>query len=148
MANPGISGFDAAAVRAGLRLAMQVGLPITASERPTFFMPQTVTATGHNLDGSKVPFDPTVQPTRSARQTHQVPCAIEYADGTGKIAALGIIDPATVVLTLLDEDYATVRGFEFVVITGQKFFYRSTEPGQGLVDVGIWRVRCVSEDEG
>lgn len=148
MANPGIPGFDAAAVRAGLRLAMQVGLPTVTADQPTFFMPQTVTTDGHILDGSNTPFDPEYTPTRSTRVTHQVPCAIEYTDGSGKIAALGIIDASKVILTLLDQDYDIVEGFEFVVITGQKFFYSATEPQLGLVDVGVWRVHCRSEDEG
>lgn len=148
MANPGISGFDAAAVRAGLRLAMQVGLPIAAADQPTFYMPQTVTTSGPKLDQTGVPFDPTYQPTKTARVTHQVPCAIEYHDGTGKIEAFGIVAPSSVRLTLLDQDYTTVQGFEFVVITGQRYFYRRTEPGQGLIDVGVWYVHCQSEDEG
>lgn len=145
---PSIAGFDADAVRAGLRLAMQVGLPTLASDQPTFFMPTVVTTSGsHSVDGQQVPYDPAYQPTRSALDKRQVPCAIEYHDGPGKIENFGVVTPSKVVLTLLDQDYAAVQGFAFVVITGQKFNYAFTEPGQGLVDVGVYRVHCRADDE-
>lgn len=147
MANPGVAGFDADAVRAGLRLAMTVGLPTATADQPTFFMPQSSTST-NTLDQTGVPFNPTASVAKSTRITHQVPCAIEYRDGSGKLTPFGEVVPSKVVLTLLDQDYTTVQGFEFVVITGQRYFYDHTEPGQGLIDVGIWKVHCRSEDEG
>lgn len=147
-ATPSIQGFDADAVRAGLRLAMQVGLPTVTADQPTFFMPTTITPTGSRvLDGQGVPFDPANQPTRSATDKRQVPCAIEYSDGPGKIENFGVVTPSKVILTLLDEDYTTIQGFSFVVISGQRFNYAFTEPAQGLVDVGVWRIHCRADDE-
>lgn len=144
-----IPNFDADAVRAGIRLAMQVGLQISSTDQPTFYMPVTVTGDGtHALDANGVPFSASYTPTKSTRVTHQVPCAVEYHDGDGKIASFGIMVPAKVVLTLLDEDYAVIKGFEYVVISGNRYFYSRTQPQVGLVDVGVWTIHCLSEDEG
>lgn len=145
--SPSIGGFNADAVRNGLRLAMQVGLPPTSSDQPTFYMPLVTTST-EPLDQSGVPFDPSYQPTRATRVAVTVPCAIEYHDNDGKLENFGVIVPAKVKLILLDQDYAKVKGFEYVVIAGIRYFYRRTETPIGLISVGVYTVHCVSEDEG
>lgn len=145
--DPRIQGFKADEVRAGLRLAMTVGLPPVTSSQPVFYMPRTETAT-ESVDSEGVPFRADYNPTRSPPVTHQVPCAIEYRDGEGKLESFGVISPTKVVLTLLDEDYQVIVGFEYVVIGGTRFFYRRTETPLGLVTVGLFKVHCASEDEG
>lgn len=142
-----ISGFDATSVRNGLRLAMQVGLPVNTADQPTFFMPQVTVAPTEPLDQEGVPFDPSYRPTRT-RTSVTAPCAIEYQDGSGKLENFGVIAPTKVVLTLLDQDYLKVKGFEYVVISGTRFFYQRTETAKGLVTVGLYKIHCLSEDEG
>jgi hypothetical protein len=144
--DPRISGFDADDVRAGLRLAMTVGLPPVEADQPIFYMPATVTATGPS-DQEGVPFSPLDSRTVSPPVTVQVPCAVEYHDGEGKLENFGVIVPARVVLTLLDEDYQQVKGFEFVGIGGIRYYYRRTENPKGLVSLAVYRVHCVSEDQ-
>lgn len=149
MANdPRITGFPANDVRNGLRTAFRVGMPPLEAEQPTFFMPRTVTNT-EPADANNVPFDPAVQPTRGAPTSHKVPCAIEYIYGDGKVESYGVVisKPSKVVLTLLDEDYATVKGFSYVVISGLRYWFKRTENTKGLVSVGLHKVHCVSEDE-
>lgn len=148
--DPLLAGFDADGVREGLRLAFAVGLPVNAADQPTFYMPQTSTSVDSLLDDDGVPFDPTgtVVRTPNPRVTHKVPCAIQYQDGTGKLEGFGVVVPSKIVLTILDEDYATVKGFEYVVIEGTRYWRRSVEPPIGLVSVGIWKVHCFSEDDG
>lgn len=150
MANdPLVTGFDATEVRAGLRLAMRVGLPPLTEDQPAFYLPQSFDPVPNEaLDQEGVPFDPTYRPTKTARVIKHVPCAIEYHDGQGKLEAFGVIQPTKVVLTLLDQDYAQVEGFDFVVIGGTKYFRRHTETPKGLVTVGLFKVHCESEDEG
>jgi hypothetical protein len=124
-------------------------MPPLDADQPTFFMPRTVTTT-EPVDGNHVPFNPDVTPVRSPPVSHKVPCSIEYHDGDGKIESFGAVisKPSKVVLTLLDEDYNTVKGFEFVVISGLRYWYKRTETTKGLVSVGLYKVHCVSEDEG
>jgi hypothetical protein len=146
---PQISGFNPDEVRAGLRLAMQVGLPVTPVDQPTFYFEQTVTTDGaHKVDSGGTPYLPTYRPTVVQGPGIKVPCAVEYVDGEGKIIAFGTIVPARVKLTFLDQDYAKVKGFWFVAIGGTKYFYKRDEPPLGLVSVGIHIVHCMAEDEG
>lgn len=144
--DPQIQGFRADQVRAGLRLAMQVGLPIAGADQPTFVFKQTVTGT-QNLDAEGVPFNPSYTPTKSALVTKKVPCAIKYVDRETNLTGFGALAPTRVVLTLLDDDYAQVKGFQYVIIGGTRFFYRHTETPKGLVTVGLYEVHCEAEDE-
>jgi hypothetical protein len=141
------SSFNAATVRAGLRTAMNFGLPTVTNDQPTFFMPQTATSTSH-LDGEGVPFDPNASFTLSALVKRQAPCAVEYVDGDGKVETFAVIAPSKVKLTFLDQDYATIKGFHFCVIEGQKYYYQRTEPPVALGTIDVYTVHCKSEDEG
>lgn len=147
--DPRIAGFDATDVRNGLRTAFRVGMPPLTAEQPVFFIPSVPLVQTEAVDGDGVPFDPDYQPARTPpRQVKGVPCAIEYRDGEGKLENFGVVSPTKVVLTLLDEDYAKVKDFEWVVISGVRFWYRRTETTKGLVSVGLYRIHCTSEDEG
>jgi hypothetical protein len=143
--------FNAATVRAGLRLAMTVGLPPVEADQPTFYFPPTSVTpgvTGEALDEEGVPFAPSTTVVRSTPAPVQVPCAVEYHDGSGKLENFGVIAASKIVLTLLDEDYDQVEGFLYVVIAGQKYWYRRTENATGLVALGIYTVHCESDDQG
>lgn len=147
--DPQIEGFDADAVRAGLRTAMRVGMPPVAGDQPVFFIPQSQPTPSEAVDQDGVPFDPTFVPDRvPPRKVSGVTCAVEYSDGEGKIETFGVIVPSKVKLTFLDEDYQQVVGFEYVVISGRKYLYQRTETTKGLVSVGLYVVHCTAEDEG
>jgi hypothetical protein len=141
-----IQGFNADAVRAGLRLAMQVGLPTVTGDQPTFYMPRTWTAT-ETVDAEGVPFDPAYRPTYARLAAVKVPCAIEYHDAEGKMTGFGEVAPSRIVLTLLDQDFAQVDGFEYVVVRGVSYSYHHMETPKGLVTVGLFRVHCQAVDE-
>jgi hypothetical protein len=138
-------GFNAAEVREGLRLAMTVGLPPTVDDQPTFYMPRTSTSAGP-VDDHGVPYSPDVVPIQSTLVRRTVTCAVEYLDAPGKLEAFGILVPAKIKITVLDEEYALIAGFEYVVIKGQRFFYRYTEPPVGLGTVTVYTIHCVAED--
>lgn len=147
--DPQISDFNADEVRAGLRLAMTVGLPVGTSDQPTFYFPTTVTSDGaHSLDQGGTPFSPTYRPTRSAPVKKQVPCGVQFHDVEGNLEAWGATSPARVTLTLLDLDYQSIKGFAYVVIGGVRYNYARTETPKGLVSVGIYKVHVLSEDQG
>src|SRR5687768_4952500 len=110
---------------------MTIGLPPVAADQPTFYMPRTST-TAEEVDEEDVPFSPAVQPTLSPPVSHKVPCAIEYFDAAGKIENFGVIVPSRIEVTLLDQDYDVVKGFEYVTISGDRYFYKKTEPALGL----------------
>lgn len=147
--DPRIEGFDADAFRDGIWTAMAVGLPPELEDQPAFVTPAPVVDTGDERDSDGVAFDPSKQRTKIGPDTvTQVPAAIEYFDADGTVGTFGLTTPSKVILTLMDEDYEAVKGFSYVVIGGNKYLYRKTEPPLGMVDVAIWRVHCSTDDEG
>ena len=122
-----------------------------ADDQPTFFMPPTYLGDGaHALDTQGTPFSPTYRPARGPvpGTPVKVPCAIEYKDEPGQLDAMGTVSPAGVVLTLLDEDYAKIKGFAYVAIGGIKYNYQHVQKPDGLVSVGVYTVHCLSDDQG
>ena len=145
--SPQIPNFDASAVRAGLRLAMQVGLPVITDDQPTFFMPAAVTGDGaHTLDQGGTPFDPAYRPTLVKPAGIRVPCSMDYKDAAGNLVAMGSVSATGMVLTLLDEDYVQVKGFDYCVVAGIRYNYQRTDRPQGLVSVGIYTVHVLADD--
>lgn len=140
-------GFDADAVRAGLRFAMEFGLPSEAVDQPTFFMP-VVSTTSDEVDAEGVPYDPGATLTTGTAVRKRVDCAVEYIDGEGKIETFGILNPSKIKLTLLDEEFAQIDGFYYVVIKGQKYYYQRSEPPIALGTVDVHTIYCRSSDEG
>ena len=143
-----IEGFDADEVRAGLRIAMGVGLPVDTADQPLFCFPVTPVASTAT-DSSGTPFD-----WQSGRNDNavaapvHVPCAMEYTDASGGTGAFGVVSPSHILLTLLDEDFEQVKGFDRVIIGGNVYFYQRTLAPLGLVSVGIWQVLVRTDDEG
>jgi hypothetical protein len=75
-----------------------------------------------------------------------VRCAVEYIDAKGKEVNLGVINPSRVKLTLLGPEYAQVKGFEYVVVSGQKFIYQKTEPIIALGSIDVATIYAEAED--
>lgn len=142
-----VAGFNADDFREGIRLAMRVGLPPDLTDQPTFVFPLTF-VNDSPLDDEDVPFDPAARPVATPSKTSvKVPCAVEYIDAAGKVENFGVVVNSKVVLTFLDEDYEAVKGFAYVVIGGERYFYRKTQPPLGLDSVAIWQVHCEAEDD-
>ena len=141
-----VEGFNPAEFRAGIRQAMIMGLPPVQADQPVFCFEQDP-VNFSSADVEDVPFDPEARPMRPAPLTKQVPCAVEYVDAAGRVESFGTINPSKIRLTLLDEEYQQIRGFDFVEIAGDKYNYAKTEPPVGLGVVGVWTVHCIAEDE-
>lgn len=142
-----IPGFDADEVRAGLHLAMTVGLPPNAADQPIFHFPPTPTADADS-DGQGTPLD--WQGSRvetPAPPSVSVPCAIEAIDDQGNVTAFGTVSSTRLVLTFLDVDYDKVEGFAYVLVGGNQYFYQRTLPPMGLVSIGIVQVVVRTTDE-
>lgn len=137
-------GFDPTAILQGLHQAMEFGAPTRTEDKATFVQ-LTSTVTGPT-DADGVPFDPDTRRT-TAKATFQVPCAIEFADKADQEQTFGVIQPTRIKITLLDPDYQKVKGFEYVVVGGDKYLYRLTEPPVALGSIDVWTVHCVAEDE-
>lgn len=141
-----IPGFSQDEFRAGIRLAMRMGAPPAETDQALFVFPREVTNTTPADEGG-IPFDPAATPTLAPPRAVRVPCAVEYDDVAGRVENIGVISPSILKITLLDEEYEQVKGFQYVVIAGDKYYYRLTEPPVGMDVVAVWTVHCVAEDD-
>lgn len=146
-------GFNAAEFRDAIHFAMHLGAPPDAGERATFHFPtqlQFVAPGGGGaaaIDGDLVPFDPATTVVSVELPTVQVDCAIEYFDAENQPTNFGLMAPARIAVTLLDEDYVKVRGCVYVVVHGDRYDFRRTEPPTGLFDVGVYTMHFTSQSE-
>lgn len=139
--------FPTATVKAGIRFAMEMGAAVDPSDRAQFFMPVTVVY-DKGVDGDGVPFDPTATITSNPTPTPiVVDCAIEYRDASDQPTPFGFITPAKVVITLLDEEFAQIDGFKYVVLRGEKYFFHHHEPAIALFDMGVHTLHCLAESQ-
>ncbi len=139
--------FNEAAFETGIRTAMAVGMPPDPADRAIFVFANTAT-NATPADAEDVPFDPAAAPTVTAgRQVSGLAYAVEYRDTSGQTVDLGIITPTQVVLTLLKAEYDQVRGFDYVLLSGDKYLYRREEPVIGLATSEVHQIHCRAEDD-
>lgn len=141
-------GFDPNAFREAIEFAQLMGMPPEAERQATFYFPDTVTWDART-DDSGLPFDPGASQTVVAGDAVRVPCAIEFRSDLGDVewTELGILQPTRVIVELLDVHHAMVEGCSHVMIDGDRYNYRFTEPPAGLFEVGIFRLHFASESE-
>lgn len=140
-------GFDATRVKDGLYKAMGFGEPTRVADKATFYFVATAAAPdGTVLDDLGTPFDPTVRRQKSITSM-QVACAVEFFDRMEKSETFGVVEPSRVQITLLDPEYQLVKDFSYVVVGGDKYIYRFTEPPNALGSIDVWQVWANAEDE-
>lgn len=139
-----IPGFDPDEFRNALRFAMDMGAPNDAAQRATFYFPKTVTATGPT-DASGAPYSPDAAVTRAqSKPPVTVSCAIEDAAGSADETRIGRFGDG-IIITLFDEEFAQVTGFEFVGYRGLRYDYDRELLGSSLGSVDIHRLLCIAE---
>jgi hypothetical protein len=138
--------FDAEAFRDGVIFAYDMGAAPLEEHRPAFYFASELVYTAV-ADAAGLPFDPDTTVQRIVPPPVRVPCALTYYDAFGEVTNLGMLTPSRVVVDLLDEHYVQVQGAVAVVIAGDRYLYRRTEPPSGLFDVGIFRLHFAAENE-
>lgn len=142
------SGFDVTRVKDGLHKAMGFGEPTRTADKATFFFVSTTALSDPDtvVDDFGTPFDPTVRRTRVVTSS-QVPCAIEFKARGDVTESFGVVAATRIQITLLDPEYQEVKGFDYVVVGGDKYIYHSTEPPTALGSLDVWTVWATAEDE-
>lgn len=140
------SEFNSAEFREAIQFAMTMGAAVDVGERATFHFPSQLVYNGA-ADGADVPFDPQATVTRNTPPPVQVNCAIDYFDADNQATSFGLLAPTRLAITLLDEDYEKVEGCSYVVVHGDRYDYRRTEPPSGLFDVGVYTMHFVAQNE-
>lgn len=148
-----IPGFPADEFRAGIRLAMQMGLPVEEARRPQFVtLPASTGIATVTVDANGVPWDPTATPVAPEGTALRVLCALEPKGTALAEEHFGQRQSSAYLITLLDEEYAQIEGFTYVniwpTLTGGpvKYFYRKVVQQPSLDVVGVWQIECSTED--
>lgn len=139
--------FNAAEFRANIHAAMDMGAALESAEQVMFHFPGTLVY-NRPTDETNTPFDPAATVTSTPGSTKQVPCAVEYFDSENQPTTFGLLAPARIEVTLLDEDYEQVKNASYVVVHGDRYNYRRTEPPSGLFDVGLYVMHFTALNEG
>lgn len=139
--------FNARQFRDAIRFVYEMAAPPVEEQQATFIFASELIYVGAS-DDQDVPFDPDATVQRVTPDPVRVPCAVEYFDNQGQPArSFGILQPTRVAVTLLDEDYIQVKDAIRVVIDGDTYEYRRTEPPSGLFDVGLYVMHFSAESE-
>lgn len=128
---------------------MNMGLPPDEESRATFVFPRVVTAVGGELDHTGVPLSPDARVTAAPARKVQVPCGVEHGGGASgdPETSIGRFGTGRVTITLLDEDYAQVKGFQAVLLGGVPYYFVRELPPSGLGAVGVHQLECRTEAE-
>lgn len=143
MAGPDPAGFDPAAVRAGLRIPMSLGMD---PDDPVLFV-MTPAVSGSGVDDQGVPWDPTlvgIMPVSGAEV--EALCAVEYLGDTNDLTAGVDVQPAKVVITILDEDWEPVSDCIGVKVSGRYYARDRDRPTVGLFSIAVHSIEFVALD--
>ena len=143
------AAFDPNGFRDAIRAAMVMGQPVDPAEQTTFVWleEETFAAEGPGTL-TEDPYDWTAAPTSTVatRKVVQVNCAVEFTRDTSlEGQAMGAFAANAAVLTLLDEDWAVVKGADQVLIGGNTYVVDA--PGatpSGLFDVTVYQLRVTA----
>lgn len=140
------AGFDATAFRDGITFAMQMGTPpdldvsavfVFADGPGVVYTKNNVVVATPKLDRDGYPFDPDIKRTLTAGARVRVNCAIEMVKADQEEIPVGSFRPVKAIVTLLDVDYAQVKGCKEMILNGDTYAY-GYEPGAlGMFEVGV-----------
>lgn len=147
--DPRAAGFSASAFRDAITFVMNMGMPDDASEKATFqWKPVKDFAVA---DPAENPYDWTQSPVTSS--THAdviVPVAVEFTGNVSGITtgnAMGDFENPYTVITILDTYHDQIIGANVVLMGGNTYDVKYTEPPIGLFDVTVYRIHLQAADE-
>lgn len=140
------AGFDADNFRNVIKGSMQMGLPNSVKERPTFIWPQEVSVSNPSSTGKPYDFNTPAQSVNPVKEV-QIDCAVEYIDRMPNGTAIGQFETPRVKITVMDVDYPRVEGATHVLLGGNKYTINFTAPPMGLFAVTVYQIHCQAEDE-
>jgi hypothetical protein len=155
--NPLQDGFDATEFRQAIEFAMQMGLPGTESERVTFRWSgskvfDTPDERGNPYDWTNAPASTESTPDIPASIT--VPCAVEFRArrSVSGETIIGSFDVASVVITLLDTQYALLQHDTLglpdqLTVDGNQYDVSFWGPPMGLFNVTVYQMYAQARDE-
>jgi hypothetical protein len=140
------AGFDAAEFRQAIKSTMQMGSPNAVAEKVTFRWPVQKTYSGRT-DPSGKPYSLTATVVdETTNEDVLIDCAVEYIDRTAVGSPIGEFNNPRVLITILDEDFASVETATEVLIGGNTYNIQYSRP-LGLFSVTVYEVFAQAVDE-
>lgn len=140
------SDFDGAGFRDAIHEVMLMGAPVPEGERAKFYFTKTLVY-NTPTDDNNTPFDPDATVTETQPDPVTVNCGVEYFDATDQPTVFGSVTATRLVITVLDEEYDRVKGCSYVVMGGERYFYKKTEVPRALFDVGVYVLHFRAEND-
>lgn len=138
--------FNAAETRAELQETMKMGLPNDVALQPTFFFPTDDTFEHASMSGAPWNWEDDPLENDPDRAPVRVMCAVEVDGAAVDLTTVGNFNPQRAVLTLLDVDYAKVRGFHEMTMMGAVYRYSRLIQAIGLFDMTTYQVEVEARD--
>lgn len=139
MAGPNPAGLNSEAFQAGIRLAMQLGLPTDVARRPIFYLADDATTTP--ADDGGVPWDMDDDANATETAVSGVLCAIEFDEKAVQSSDGGTVaQTAQVVITLLQTEYDQVKLATRVTIAGRSYRRDFDRPDLALGTNGVYQL--------
>jgi hypothetical protein len=147
--DPRAAGFDSAAFRDGIALAMQMGMPEIESERVTFIFKPKYTYENQDPEGN--PYDWTTPAATEIGEYRevQIPVAMEFVARTsqGRDTSMGFLLPSHVEIYIMDTHINEVRDADELLIDGDLYRISAWPPPIGLFDFTLYPLLCEAVDE-
>lgn len=129
---------------------MVFGLPVDDAQKPTFYFDRVVEWERHDREGS--PWDFSAAPlSETQKQPVKPVCAYEFFSPLGRQGAdpseVGDFNPSTVIVTMLEEEWVSVRGFSHMTVgpSPQRWLFRYWRPNYALNAYPVYQIHCAAE---
>lgn len=138
MAGPNPAGLDDSFL-SGIRTAMQLGLPTDPERRPVFTLPATP---DNGEDQLGLPWDISDSVENTVETVEDVLCALEFKAPGSNIDDKGgvIAQQATLIVTLLQDEYDQVKTSVSVTVGGSTFRRWFDAPDLALGTYGVYQL--------
>lgn len=147
--DPRAAGFDAAAVRSGLELAMKMGAPEIESERVKFVFFPVTTFSQQDPVGNPYEWTDTPATTVGEYREVEVPVAMEFIARASQArdTSMGYLLPSHIEVYIMDTYINDVRDADAVLIDGNRYTISAWPPPIGLFDFTLYPVILEAVDE-
>lgn len=143
------SDFNEAEFRAAIKSTMQMGMPNAIKERATFIWKDEAAYAVSDFGGDPLDFN---SPTTSGDEIKkgkqlQVECAYETVSRVGTFTPIGDFENPTARIYLADDAYAQVKTAWKVILGGNTYSIKYTEPPVSLFAFTLYTIYAQADDE-
>lgn len=148
LTDPRATAFAAAKFKDAIRFAMGMGSPEPEDQRPTFIWTTDKTFTTADPAGDPYSWDEV--PTKTTTHEPVQPlCSVQFVPrkSASEGTPFGEVDVTRAIITMLDDEYETIKGADRVLLGGNTYELSMVAPPEGLFGVTTYVVFANAVDE-